>query len=82
MEKAKCLVCGWVAYFDDDVWGECSKCGREICWRPHSPDVPKICIACYFADYNAEDTIVITPETMADLEYDRMGKDEEVEETN
>jgi hypothetical protein len=30
----------------DNVSGPCSGCGKELMWRPSSPDKPKICMAC------------------------------------
>jgi hypothetical protein len=50
MSKADYVVCVLKtapAVFDDDEFGVCSVCNREIRFRPYMPkEPPKICIEC------------------------------------
>lgn len=40
------VICGWTSHFADDVWGKCTVCDRDICWRPHSVQGDHVCIGC------------------------------------
>lgn len=41
------VVCVNQSPFTDDVRGTCSRCRQLVLWRPHAPEGPRICVACY-----------------------------------
>lgn len=72
MEQAV-LVCGnkGPSMFEDNIEGRCEWCGREIMWRPHSPqDSVKLCIPCALKEIEQleeKPTMVVTKETVEDM---------------
>lgn len=54
-EYVLCVRKNIKSIFDDDEFGLCSICGREIRFRPHMPKKPKkICIECLFEKIKEE----------------------------
>jgi hypothetical protein len=59
-----CIAATADTAFDDNVHGECSMCGTRIQWRPHAPDVPKVCMGCASP---MTGKVTVTEETMREL---------------
>lgn len=75
------LVCGQKgpSCFEDNMEGNCEICGREIMWRPHSPqNSVKLCIPCALeeiAGMDEEPEMVVTEATVRDMRKLMEGKD-------
>lgn len=71
-EAAACedaiLLCNTIdrhSPFDDNEYGNCTKCGTDIYWRPHNPpNLKRVCVACGLAmAKEAEDPIWAATDT-------------------
>lgn len=76
-EPEAVLVCGYKgpSSFEDNMDGNCEICGREIMWRPHSPqNTVKLCIPCALKkieEADEEPEMMVTEETVEEIR--RMG---------
>jgi len=70
------LICLPVSFgnpggFDDNEQGPCSRCGQLVCWRPHAPPFPRVCMDCFHAEVRATGgdglNIAYTEDTRRDL---------------
>jgi len=59
--------CGNPGGFDDNVYGKCCVCEQAILWRPHSPELPKVCIECFSSVVEPGDELVMTPQSREEL---------------
>ncbi len=53
--------------FDDNIMGVCDECGRAVYWRPHAPDLPRVCWECWERQRHPSDVQVLTKETVREL---------------
>lgn len=69
--EASYIVCtraGDPTPFRDNVRSLCHLCGQAVQHRPHVPaNVPRICLACYHATHTADETHLVSKQSMVEL---------------
>jgi hypothetical protein len=70
-DKDERLICARITdplLFPDNRLGNCCECGWRVQFRPHAPDIPRLCYECGAPRIAEADEVVTTPQMIADVQ--------------